>query len=362
MPNLLLCMTPGVGLNVWKDIGILSRELKPYGEYVRRGWKVKILTFDGYKIPKLPEGIEAVRFPYHHRLLWFLPWIYKELGRWADVIKTNQSVHAYLYTRAARHWEKPILLRCGYVQGEYLETTIGLTPKVRLYQWLEARAFRQATYCQGPTEELSDWVQRKYGIPKGNITVVPNFVDTELFRPIEGVQKIENSVISVGRLAPVKQFDLLIRACAEIAGCTLTIVGDGPERKNLKSLAQDLNVNLRLPGNIPNEELPTLLQEHRIFATTSKREGNPKALLEAMGCALPCVGFDSPGIKNIIKNGESGLIVAMDKTSIRRGVVTLLDNNELCTRLGVSSRLLVEENYSFSKCFNMELRIVESLT
>lgn len=79
MPNLLFCMTPGVGLNAWKSIGSLNRELKPYVEYVRRGWKVKILTFDKGEIPKLPDGIETVCMP-NHRWLWFLPWTHKKLG------------------------------------------------------------------------------------------------------------------------------------------------------------------------------------------------------------------------------------------------------------------------------------------
>lgn len=73
VPNLLLCMTPGIGLNTWKGIGSLKRELSTYVEYVRRGWKVRILTFDKGKIPDLPEGIKAVRFP-HRCLLFLLSW------------------------------------------------------------------------------------------------------------------------------------------------------------------------------------------------------------------------------------------------------------------------------------------------
>ena len=53
-------MTPGVGLKIWENIGSLNRELRPYREYVKRGWTVKILTFDKDLIPGLPEGIEAI--------------------------------------------------------------------------------------------------------------------------------------------------------------------------------------------------------------------------------------------------------------------------------------------------------------
>lgn len=360
MPNVLFCMTPGVGLNTWENIGSLTRELKPYVEYVRRGWKVKILTFDTNNIPKLPDGIEAVVFR-NQRLLWFLPWTHKELGRWADVIKTNQSNKAFYYTRAVRVWRKPILLRCGYVQGEYLETTVGLTPKVRLYQWLEGKAFRQATLCQVPTKDLSEWVQQRYRVPEKKIFVVPNFVDTELFKPMPEVKKYDKSIISVGRLAPVKQFDLLIRACAEIPNCILTIVGEGAERQKLEKLSKELNVNLRLPGNIPNEDLPKILNQHEIFAITSKREGHPKALIEAMACGMPCIGVKAKGIQSIIRHGENGFCVAPNIRDLKRGIEQFFEDPLLASYLKRSAREFVIYRYSIEHCFNLEFRNIESL-
>lgn len=360
MPNFLLFMTPGIGLSEWQKIGSLKRELKPYVEYVKRGWKVKILTFDKGKVPKLPDGLEAVVFK-DHRLLWFLPWTHRELGKWADVIKTNQANYAYLYTRAAKKWKKPILLRCGYLLSEYLENTEGLIPKVRFYQWIEAKAFRQATHCQVPTKELSEWVQRKYKIPDKKISVVPNFVDTDLFKPMPEVRKMEKSIISVGRLAPVKQFNLLIRACAEIPGCTLTIVGEGPERKNLENLAEELKVNLRLPGNIPNEELPKMLNQHQIFAITSVREGHPKALIEAMSCGIACLGTNTTGIINVIDHDHNGVLVTTEIGDIANGISNLLEDEELRKKLGKASKEFVMQHYSVSTCFSKELNDITKL-
>lgn len=360
MPCLLFCMTPGVGLKTWENIGSLNRELKPYVEYVKSGWKVKILTFDKGNVPELPDGIEAMVFK-DHRLLWFLPWTHKELGKWADVIKTNQSNKAFFYTRAARMWKKPILLRCGYVQGEYLETTIGLTPRVRLYQWLEAKAFRQATRCQVPTKELSEWIQRKYRVPEQKISVVPNFVDTELFKPMPEVQKIDKSIISVGRLAPVKQFDLLIRACAEIPDCILTIVGEGPERQKLENLAKELKVNLRLPGNMPNEELPQILNRQKVFAITSKREGHPKALIEAMACGMVCVGTDSKGIHNVITHGNNGWLVDPTIKDIGEAIKILGNRGALSEKLRSGAYNFANATYSFIHCLDLEHKNIEKV-
>jgi glycosyltransferase involved in cell wall biosynthesis len=358
MPNLLLGMTPGDGLNVWKRIGYLNRELKPYTEYVRRGWKVKILTYGSSEVPELPNGIEAVHFPYP-RMIWpllfcLLPLFHWKLGHWADVIKTNQSHRSFFYALAAKFWKRPMVLRCGYVQGEYLETTSGLTTKVRFYQWLEAKAFREAIHCEVPTRELAEWVQREYRVPAEKISVVPNFVDTEIFKPIEGIEKKEKSVIAVGRLASVKQYEFLIRACAEIPGCSLTIVGEGPERNNLEKLAEKLNFNLNLSGNIPNEQIPRVVQKHEVFAITSKREGHPKSLLEAMACGMPCLGVRATGISNMISHAGNGWLVEADVQSIKQGLSLILGNRALREDLARRAQRYATETYSFSRCFDLE--------
>lgn len=360
MPNLLFCMTPGIGLNVWKNIGSLNRELKPYLEYARRGWNVKILTFDSGDLPELPEGIETVRFPHKH-LLWFLPWTHRKLGRWADLIKTNQSYLAFYYTRIAKQWKKPILLRCGYVHGEYLETTKGMTLGVKLYQWFEKRTFQQATHCQVPTQELSYWIQEKYNISKTKIQLVPNFVDTDAFKPIPWIHKRPRSVISVGRLSPVKKFDLLIRSCSAVPGCELTLVGEGPEREKLRKLANDVGLKLTLLGNIANEKLVNILQEHAIFVITSVREGHPKALIEAMACGMPCVGVNAVGINNIIKKGLNGWLVQTTHEDITNGILRLTEDEKLCQILSRGARGYALRHYEFNACFSKEYNLINNL-
>jgi glycosyltransferase involved in cell wall biosynthesis len=359
MPNLLLCMTPGIGLNTWESIGSLKRELSTYVEYVRRGWKVKILTFDKGEISDLPDGIKAIRFP-NRCLLFLLPWTHRKLSEWADVIKTNQSVHAYLYTKAARYWKKPIILRCGYVHGEYLETIKGLTSRVKLYQRMEAMAFQEATCCQVPTEELSKWVHKRYHIPENKISIVPNFVDIDLFRPM-AVDKKNRSVISVGRLVPVKRYDLLIKACAEIPGCRLTIVGEGRERQNLENLAKEKNLDLNLTGNLPNEKLPQVLQGQQVFAITSSWEGHPKVLVEAMACGMPCLCVDDIGIRNIIENGKNGWLVKAAHDSLVNGISKLFENHVLCDKLSRGAREYVMERYGFNACFSREYDLINSI-
>ena len=357
MPNLLFCMTPGVGLGSWERIGSLNKELRPYVEYVRRGWKVKILTFDRGKIPRLPDGITAIKST-NRNLLWFLALKHKELGTWADLIKTNQSLNGWYYVFAARIWKKPVLLRCGYVHGEYLEVTRGKSIMVKLYQFLESLAFRAADYCQVPTKELSEWVQRRYKIYGHKINIVPNFVDTEIFKPAGGFAKKEKSVISIGRLEPVKRFDLLIAACAQIAGCSLTIIGEGSQRQKLARLAEGLKVNLALPGNIANENLPEVLNQHQVFALTSAWEGHPKALLEAMACGLPSVIVKATGTTAVAREGVNCCLAEPDVTDIKNKLLRLLNDSELFKNISKQAREFVLSNFTFRESMSKEFEFL----
>lgn len=291
MAKLLFIMTPGVNLSVWRENGSFSREIKPYVAYADAGWQVEILTFgaERYDFRGLHKNISFRNVGYSHLRSLIMPFKLVPIFKRFDIIKTNQSYYSWIFVLAAKLAKRPVLLRCGYVYGEYLESVNGLTLKTRIYKVLEKWAYKNAVYSTVPTRALLDWIINNYGLSPHKISVLPNFVDTDVFRPCMS-GNIDNSVIAVGRLEPVKRFELLVQACARLPGCRLTIIGEGSERPKLAALASKLGLTLAMPGNVPNGELPAILCRHKIFALTSKREGHPKALIEAMACAIPCVG------------------------------------------------------------------------
>ena len=230
-----------------------------------------------------------------------------------------------------------------------------------MYQWLENKAFNMASHCQVPTEELAEWVCSRYKIEKNKVSVVPNYVNTLIFAPAEDIQGREKSVISVGRLDPVKRFSVLIKACAKISDCKLTIVGEGPEKNNLKSLAQRLEVNLNLIGNISNEGLPELLNKHSIYAVTSKWEGNPKALIEAMACGKPTVGVDVLGINSIIRHEWNGLLCDSNSETIASAMIRLFEEDKLRKEISKNAATFIRSKYDHKIVFNSEMQILENI-
>jgi glycosyltransferase involved in cell wall biosynthesis len=155
-------------------------------------------------------------------------------------------------------------------------------------------------------------------------------------------------------LVPEKGFELLIRA---FAGCIanhrdwdLAIFGDGPEREALQSLAARLGIagSVQFGGLV--RETAAELAASEIFALSSKFEGFPNVLLEAMSCGTPVVSFDCPsGPSEIIRDGFDGLIVPPgDVNLFSAALARLMSDSALRAQLGNNARTSVER-YSAEK-------------
>jgi len=127
------------------------------------------------------------------------------------------------------------------------------------------------------------------------------------------------TVVSVGRLVPIKGLDLLVRACApraaDAAPIRLVLVGDGPERARLAALAARLGVSLRLPGIVARHDVRTWLGAADLYAQPSRTlangrtEGTPVATLEALATGLPVVVSDSGGLAALSDGGARVSVV-----------------------------------------------------
>ena len=143
--------------------------------------------------------------------------------------------------------------------------------------------------------------------------VIPNPVlPAPVYCNSKGVNK---SLISVGRLDNQKGFDLLLKAFARVrdrhSEWTLTILGEGPKRRELESLRNELGLDewVFLPGRV--EDVYQRLAQADLFVMPSRYEGFPNALCEALSCGLPSISTDCPsGPRDIINHGINGLLVA----------------------------------------------------
>jgi glycosyltransferase involved in cell wall biosynthesis len=157
-----------------------------------------------------------------------------------------------------------------------------------------------------------DEIVAMLGLDPARVSVAPPGVDPR-FSP-GGSPSPVPLVVAVGRLVPVKRFDLLIRALARVKGncpsLEAVVVGEGYERARLERLRDGLGAGpwLSLPGRLGDDQLVDCYRRAWVVASTSLREGWGMTLTEAGACGVPAVATDIAGHRDAVVHGRTGLL------------------------------------------------------
>ena len=192
----------------------------------------------------------------------------------------------------------------------------------------------------------------RYGCPKGKISMVPNGVDLEIFKPTGGPR--DELVVWTGRMVPEKGLPDLLKAAKIVSvernKVKFFLIGSGPEIKRLQGLARELRLtpqNLVFCGEVQRAEIAQILKKATIFAFPSLKEGLPVSLIEAMASGNPIVATRIPSIEQVITDGEDGLLVPpRDFKALASTIKSLLADAELRIRLGENARRTAVARYS----------------
>ena len=154
------------------------------------------------------------------------------------------------------------------------------------------------------------------------------------------------TIITVTRLVEQKGLDVLLRACVEVfrvlPSWRLAVVGDGPLREELECLADQLGIADRIEWMGHVKDPAPYLRAAEFFVLTSRFEGSPNALLEAMAVGLAAVVSDaSPGPIELIGGAEAGLVVPVgDVAATSAAILKLAQDTDLRGRLGVAAKAM----------------------
>ncbi|MEO8901660.1 MAG: glycosyltransferase family 4 protein [Polyangiaceae bacterium] len=213
-----------------------------------------------------------------------------------------------------------------------------------LRPWLYATA--DALVMQ--TQSSLQWAEQLPRPPRTH--VIPNPIYSPVATTCEETACFRPYILAVGRLAKQKGFDVLIRAFSIVhrrdPRLRLVILGEGPERSTLEHLTETLG--LRGSVLMPGRRNPAAwLEAAQLFAMTSRYEGFPNALGEAMAAGLPIVSTRCPsGPEEMIDHGESGLLVVVDDVDgIADALLQLDDDAGLRERLGNRARETARERF-----------------
>ena len=189
----------------------------------------------------------------------------------------------------------------------------------RLWAGLRAIVYCRADAVVVQTEAAARWFRKRLG-KRPPVSVIPNPVVAVGELPRSDLQVPKPFILAAGRLVPQKGFDILIRAFGLIASgapqLRLVIAGEGPEAQQLCQLAAGLGLASRVLflGTVSN--LSALMRGAEAFVLSSRYEGFPNVLLEALASSLPIVSADCPsGPREILRDGEFGLLVPCEDPS-----------------------------------------------
>lgn len=362
-----LFFTTSVSLSTWKSVGNLDRELKQYIFLSKYFEIIYFFTYGGKNElsfqNNLPQNIKILPNKWYipGKLYSFLlPFLYRKELQDVDIYKTNQMSGAWAALIAKYLFKKKLVVRCGY---ELLSLSLARSisrVKIIFLKFIEKKVYASADNIILTSIGDKRFVTEMFPENAKKIAIVPNYVDTELFKPLDALVKEEGKIIYVGRLHSEKNLVSLVKAMVGLP-VKLLMIGDGPLKKLLQNLANSLGVALEVKGNIPNEQLPIEFRKSTVFVLPSFQEGCPKSLLEAMACGVACIGTDVAGINSVIVDGENGLLCAPDSESIHRTLLKLISNKALQEYLGRGARKTIEEQFSLDLVFMKELALYKNL-
>jgi colanic acid/amylovoran biosynthesis glycosyltransferase len=220
-----------------------------------------------------------------------------------------------------------------------------------------ARKLREAAAVVTVSDYNLAYLRRVYGPAAARVHRVYNGLDLDHFR-FEPSQARPPRVVAVGRLVEKKGFADLVEACALLArggrAFECQIVGAGPLEADLRARIAHygLDAQVQIVGPRPQADIMRYVQEGALFAAPcvvggdSDRDGLPTVLLEAMALGTPCVSTDVTGIPEVLRDGETGLMVPQhDPAALAAAIERLLSSPALRARLAANARRLMEAEF-----------------
>lgn len=239
------------------------------------------------------------------------------------------------------------------------------------------RACRPAVQRYVPmSRDLAEWLQSAVHVPPSRIRQAYSGVDTERFRPPTSAEHASREagivrIGTVGRLDPVKNHVSLLRALRSVldarpglaATLRLSIVGDGPQRAGLESLARELDLEEVVGFTGTRDDTAELMRGFDVFVLASMNEGISNTILEAMASGLPVLAARVGGNPELVVNGVTGLLYEHGAPEgLVAGLLRYLDEPGLRASHGRAGRERALAEFSLDSMVQRYIDIYDELT
>jgi glycosyltransferase involved in cell wall biosynthesis len=316
---------------------------------------VRELRKEGFEICEIPVALretgDYLRVPRCYKLVWRT---LKDGG--FDLLHTHGYFADIVGIPVARLNELPSLSTChGYIPTTW---------KVQLYNVLDRIALKFGTQVLAVSEAIKQGLVDS-GLSPDKVQVVVNAVGSatdgdmtqanrEALRKSHGIESTDFVLGYVGRLSTEKGLKYLLAACGGLvaSGVPLRalIVGEGPQRNELRQLSSELGLGDRVVFAGFQEDVAQWLPCMDVFVLPSLTEGTPMALLEAMAHGVPAIASAVGGIPQVIKHGETGILVSPGSTEeIRKATLAMVGDPAARQKLAENALALVRRRYGIQQ-------------
>lgn len=258
-------------------------------------------------------------------------------------------------------------LICGWILNIPIISTFhgwtGCDLKVRLFEFIDKFINKKMDHLIAVSKKNKQRLIN-IGINPRTISTIPNAIDIdalqgtiEIHDPINirrclGIGRKSIVISSIGRLSPEKGQKILIIAFKDVLlhvpNSFLLLVGDGPDKSMLMDLACSLNIQKKVLFLGFREDIPLFLECSDIFVLPSLSEGLPTVVLEALAFSMPVVATAVGGTPEIIKNGETGLLVPPNRADLlAKGILACLNDPTQSKIMGSKGKKFIKENFTF---------------
>lgn len=225
----------------------------------------------------------------------------------------------------------------------------GIYRKIINYVFDKADVLCSTSYDMA--EEIKNYNNNK------EIVITPFGVDVNLFKKTSNIFEKESMTIGIAKsLEKIYSIDTLIKALRIVIDRTkdsriiLKIIGDGRERENLKKLTKDLNLaeNVEFIGRVKNTEVPNYINQVDIMCLCSLSESFGVSAIEALACERPVIASNCGGLKEVINDGETGLLFnPEDEEQLAEKLEYLYANRNIAINMGKKGREVVLDMYDW---------------
>ncbi|HXE55508.1 MAG TPA: glycosyltransferase family 4 protein, partial [Tepidisphaeraceae bacterium] len=236
---------------------------------------------------------------------------------------------------------------------QLLQSIQSTMPEPKWHWWLQRVLHRRAAKMFVPSESIAQALRERSHVPADKISVISNAIGPDEFSP-STVPKSDPRPYPIGflgRLHPVKRIEDLLQAMPLLSGLAhLHIFGLGPQEEVLVAQTKQLgiqgSVTFHGPVKMPQEALSNI----GLLVLPSSSEGFGLVLIEAMAAGVPVIGTNVPGIRDVIRDGQNGLLVPpFSPVALADAIRRVIERPELRRELVEQATRDVRERFSWSR-------------